>query len=138
MKNNTTVLCKYNTLVLENASSLVLNVFMKFSERVKKARLHAQLSQEELALAVGLTQGLISKIERGDQEETASVVKIARACGVRPEWLDDGSGEMTDGLYVESEKIKAAVLLMQDLPDYALDEAIKGIASVSKLSKMAK
>ncbi len=111
---------------------------MKFSERVKVARQFASLSQEELALAVGLTQGLISKIERGDQEETASVVKIAKACGVRPEWLDDGSGEMTDGLYVEDERIKKAVLLMQELPDYALDEAIKGLDSVSKLSKMAR
>jgi hypothetical protein len=45
---------------------------------------------------------------------------------------------MTDGLYVEDIRIKKAVLLMQELPDYALDEAIKGLDSVSKLSKMAK
>lgn len=138
IKNNTTVLYKNNTTVLENINSVVLNDLMKFSDRVKKARIYAKLSQEELALAVGLTQGLISKIERGDQEETASVVKIAKACNVRPEWLDDGTGEMTDGLYVNNEKIKKAVLLMQELPDYALDEAIKGLDSVSKLSKMAK
>lgn len=124
-------------MVLENINSVVLNVSMKFSERVKQARLFANLSQEELALAVGLTQGLISKIERGDQEETASVVKIAKACSVRPEWLDDGSGEMTDGLYVQGEKLKNAVLIMQSLPDYALDEAIERVAAVKKFCEMA-
>lgn len=137
MSNNTTVFELNSTTVLDNANILVFNLFMKFSERLKKARKHAKLSQEELANAIGVTQGLISKIERGDQEESAYVVKIARACGVRPEWLDDGSGEMTDGLYVESEKIKKAVLLMQDLPDYALDEAIKSLDTVAKLTKMA-
>jgi transcriptional regulator with XRE-family HTH domain len=138
MKNNTTVFVVSNTTVLEKGNILVFNSSMKFSERLKLARKHADLSQEELADAIGVTQGLISKIERGDQEESAYVVKMARICGVRPEWLDDGSGEMTDGLYVESEKIKKAVLLMQELPEYALDEAIKGLDSVSKLSKMAK
>lgn len=138
MKNNTIVLNENNTKVLELINISVFNEKMKFSERLYKARKHAKLSQEDLALAVGLTQGLISKIERGEQEETAAVVKIARICGVRPEWLDDGSGEMTDGLYIEDGKIKKAVLIMQELPEYALDEAIKGLDSVSKLSKMAK
>lgn len=92
--NNTIVLLNSNTSVLDIHNILVLNGFMKFSERVKAARIHAKLSQEELALAVGLTQGLISKIERGDQEETAAVVKIAAACGVSPYWLDTGDGEM--------------------------------------------
>lgn len=136
-ENNTTVLYKNNTTVLENISSVVLNVSMKFSERVKQARQFAKLSQEELALAVGLTQGLISKIERGDQEETASVVKIAKVCGVRPEWLDDESGEMIDGLYVEGEKLKNAFIIMQSLPEYALDEAIERVIAVKKFCEMA-
>lgn len=94
MINNTIVLSKINTPVLESSNILVLNEFMKFSERLKIARKHAKLSQEDLALAVGVTQGLISKIERGEQEETAAVVKLAKACNVRVEWLDEGSGEM--------------------------------------------
>jgi transcriptional regulator with XRE-family HTH domain len=138
MENNTIVLNKKNTKVLEIYTVLVLNNAVKLSNRLSVARKYAKLSQEELALAVGLTQGLISKIERGDQEETAAIVKIARVCGVRAEWLDDGSGEMIDGLYVENGKIKNAVLILQQLPEDALDEAIKGLDSVSKLIKMAR
>lgn len=110
---------------------------MNLGERVRKAREMRGYSQEELGELAGCGQGVVSKIERGDQNTTAYIVKLATALKVRPEWLDDGSGEMEDGLYVESEKIKRAVLLMQDLPDYALDEAIKSIDSVSKLAQMA-
>lgn len=110
---------------------------MKFGERLKTARIYAKLSQEKLGEMTGNTQANISKLEKGDATGSESTVQFAIACGVRPEWLATGTGEMTDGLYVESEKIKKAVLLMQDLPDYALDEAIKSLDTVAKLTKMA-
>lgn len=75
---------------------MVLNAKMVIGERFKLARKHAKLSQEELALAVGCTQGLISKIERGDQDATGLIVKIAEACGVSAKWLALGQGEMLD------------------------------------------
>lgn len=75
---------------------------MHIKDRFKQARKHAKLSQEELALAVGCTQGLISKIERGDQEGTGLIVDIAKACGVRPEWLALGQGEMIHEIKYDS------------------------------------
>ena len=111
---------------------------MKYGERLKLAREHAQLSQSQLGERVGVSQANVSKLELGDGSGSEYTVQFATACGVRPEWLATEQGEMTDGLYVEDTRIKAAILLMQELPDYALDEAIKGITSVSKLSKMAK
>jgi len=135
---NTIVLANVKTKVFADANLFKDNRHMNLAERIKKARDHAELSQEDLADAIGCSVDLIRKLEQGNRKTTTFIVKIATACKVRPEWLDDESGEMSDGLYVESEKIKNAVLLMQDLPDYALDEAIKGLASVSKLSKMAK
>ncbi len=113
---------------------------MTLGERIAIARKHAKLTQKGLADKLNglMTQQNISLLERNLINGSEFIVQIAMACNVRPEWLAVENGEMTDGLYVENEKIKKAVLIMQDLPDYALDEAIKGLDSVSKLSKMAK
>lgn len=134
---NTIVLASVKTKVFAEANIIQDNSHMELAERIKKAREHAELSQEDLADAIGCSVDLIRKLEQGNRKTTTFIVKIATACKVRPEWLDDESGEMTDGLYVENQKIKRAVLLMQDLPDYALDEAIKSLDSVAKLTKMA-
>lgn len=129
---------KYNCLTEKNITHMIQS--MNLGERVAKARKHAKLTQPALAEKLNglMTQQNISLLERGAIKGTEYIVQIAMACDVRPEWLATGQGEMTDGLYVKNEKIKRAVLLMQELPDYALDEAIKGLDSVSKLSKMAK
>lgn len=110
---------------------------MKYGERLKKARTFADLTQKELVERMGgvVSQQNISLLESGDATGSEFTVQIATACGVRPEWLAMEQGEMADGMYVENEKIKRAVVLMQELPDYALDEAIKGIDSVAKLSR---
>jgi len=68
---------------------------MKLSERLKKARKHASLSQKELEAASGVSQQMISRIETGQSKETADIVKLSIACGVRPEWLAEGQGGMT-------------------------------------------
>ncbi|MDP3322662.1 MAG: helix-turn-helix transcriptional regulator [Hydrogenophaga sp.] len=115
-----------------------ISIVMTFGERLKIARQHAMLSQVALADKVQISQANISKLEIGEANGSEYTVQFAMACSVRPEWLATGQGEMTDGLYVEDVRIKKAVLLMQELPDYALDEAIKGLDSVSKLSKMAR
>lgn len=111
---------------------------MKYGQRLKLAREYAGLSQAQLGDKVGVSQANVSKLEIGDGTGSEYTVQLATACGVRPEWLATEQGEMTNGLYVNDIRIKAAIALMQELPDYALDEAIKGITSVSKLSKMAK
>lgn len=117
--NSTTVLFNYNTTVLEKNMHMLFNSVMKLSERVKTARLYAKLSQEELALAVGCTQGLISKIERGDQEETSLVVKIARTCNVNPDWLEDETGPMEKNLSAKPDSIEQKVLaVMQPMTEY--------------------
>lgn len=110
---------------------------MNLGDRLKQARKHAKLSQAALADKTGVTQQTISNIEQGIQDKSTDIVQFAIACGVRPEWLAIGQGEMVDGLYVESEKIKRAVVLMQEMPEYALDEAIASINSMAKLTEIA-
>lgn len=134
-KNNTIVLLNCNTLVLEKHNSLVLNIRMNFSERIKAARLHAKLSQEELALAIGVSQGLISKIERGDQDETASIVKIAKVCGVSPFWLDTEEGEMVEEYptYDKFDKQVLAIMQHMDMPTkYQLVKISNSLAEPEK------
>jgi len=118
---------------------------MTFSERLKAARAHAKLSQQELIDRLGtkpdgkplMTQANLAKLETNPKAKgSIYTVFLARACGINPEWLANEVGEMVDGIYVHNEKIKRAVLLMQDLPDYAVDEAIKSIDTVAKLTQL--
>lgn len=69
-------------------------------ERLKIAREHANLTQQELEAKSGVKQATISKLELGKNktEETAYGVHLAAACGVRPQWLVLGEEPMLDGL----------------------------------------
>lgn len=74
---------------------------MTFGERLRMARKYADLTQEQLGEMAECGQGVISKIERGDQESSAYVVRLARACGVSPDWLHDETGPMLAGQRIE-------------------------------------
>jgi phage repressor protein C with HTH and peptisase S24 domain len=65
--------------------------------RLKAARAKARLTQRELAEATGVSQPLISQIEKGKNASSADLPKLARACGVDTDWLADGIGSMEPG-----------------------------------------
>lgn len=102
---------------------------MTLGERLRAARKHAGLTQVELETKSGVPQQTISKIERGDADTSAFVVRLAVACGVRPEWLDMESGSMVSeeisedarkiarsyDLLAEEKKAAYRVLLGQDV-----------------------
>lgn len=65
-----------------------------FAKRVKTERERAGLSQTQLARICGLSGPMISCLERGKSAGSEKVlVSVARALGVRPEWLRSGSGK---------------------------------------------
>lgn len=65
-----------------------------FATRVKTERERAGLSQTQLARICGLSGPMISCLERGKSAGSEKVlVSVARALGVRPEWLRSGSGK---------------------------------------------
>lgn len=66
---------------------------MTYGERLAMARICAGLTQKELAAAVGMEQPSIAHLEKRG-EGSVHTVKIARACGVSPDWLDDEIGDM--------------------------------------------
>lgn len=65
------------------------------AKRLKSARKKSSLTQEQLAASAGVAQSDISKLERGDSLATTNIVKLAKALGCAPEWLDTGEGEMS-------------------------------------------
>jgi len=110
---------------------------MTLGERLKAARRYAHLdTQETLAKKSGVSQQTISKIERGMVDSSGYVVQLAIACGVRPEWLAMEEGEMVDGLYVQDEKIKAGIRLLEQFrAEYRLEEAIDLLNQVAKFAR---
>ena len=62
--------------------------------RIKQAREAAKMSQQDLAVAVGIRQPSIQAIETGRAHGTKHLLAIAKALGQDPEWLESGTGGM--------------------------------------------
>ena len=62
------------------------------AERLKAAREEANLTQEQLADAAGVSQGTIANIESGIRKNPRELLAIAKAAHVNPEWLKTGKG----------------------------------------------
>lgn len=77
-------------------------------DRMKAARKHADLTQRELAVRVGVSQPVISQLESGENLQSVHLLRIASACGVRPEWLADGLGAMLDSAGAAAEATSSA------------------------------
>lgn len=78
------------------------NSFLTLSERIKCARKFARLSQEGIRIAVGAGKGMGQKWELAETDKSyrkpsdETMMAIASVCGVRLEWLMDGTGTMED------------------------------------------
>jgi len=84
---------------------------MTLAERIKTARLYAELSQEDLAELTGLKQPTISGLESGRYLGSRFLYKIAVACKVSIGWLDSESGPM---VIPETEEAREFQELPQD------------------------
>lgn len=70
-------------------------------DRLRKAREHAGMDQEELALRIGVSRGTVSNYEIGRGTRPPKVVVLrawARECGVPYEWIVDGFRRSTDSV----------------------------------------
>lgn len=74
---------------------------MMLSERLKKARHDAKLTQKELADRARVDQSAISNIERGVAVGSTKLVQIAAVLGVTAEWLLTGEQETHTNIIVE-------------------------------------
>ena len=70
---------------------------MRYGERLKLAMEHANLNQKVLAEKIGIKQPSLSYLINNENVNgSEKTVKLAVACGVRPQWLDSGDGEMIE------------------------------------------
>lgn len=88
---------------------------MDLKDRIKEARKHASLTQNELAERVGIKQASISELERGLSRTSGHLIAIARICGVNPMWLADGTGEMIQPLSAAITKTDLEGLTLSDV-----------------------
>lgn len=64
------------------------------SQRLEMAMTAGGFSQASLAEAAGVSQPTVWKIVSGRTQSSAKIVDLAKALGVRPEWLAHGVGTM--------------------------------------------
>ncbi|MFM9923641.1 XRE family transcriptional regulator [Variovorax sp. H27-G14] len=62
------------------------------AKRALAARKYAKMTQKQAEAVSGVKQSSISKIERGGTTRSMSVLPLARAYGVDPNWLHTGDG----------------------------------------------
>lgn len=115
-------------LTAENRSCKFGN--MNYGERLIRAREHAKLTQAQLSERLGkdadgkdlMSQSNISALERDPKTKgSLHTVKLARACGVNPDWLAYEEGDMVSARYTEDPKARAVMLAMQQMPEYKKD-----------------
>ena len=81
---------------------------MKLSMRIRKARRHAELTQQALADRMGVTRGAVANWECADAVPAARRMgRIAKVTGVSYEWLATGRGAMLPELGFEDPKTPA-------------------------------
>ena len=64
----------------------------EFGQRVKEIRTDLKESQTVFGKSVGLSQGTVAEIERGDYEESKRTPAMAAHAGVNVKWLATGKG----------------------------------------------
>jgi transcriptional regulator with XRE-family HTH domain len=69
---------------------------MELPERIRRARGIARVSQQSLAVAVGVQRSAVAQWERkdGSRPSMEHLVAIAHTTGVQLEWLGTGRGAM--------------------------------------------
>lgn len=67
----------------------------EFGARLLLARTRAELTQPQLATAVGMSQSSLAEAE-GVGKSSSFTVRIAERCGVSARWLECGDGDMLD------------------------------------------
>jgi SOS-response transcriptional repressor LexA len=93
---------------------------MTLGERLKKARTKKDLTQAELATAVGIKQQAVQRIESGKVKSTGYIVQLARVLTITPEWLALGEEPQSlsiaepSATYQASNKVTGVPVLQWD------------------------
>ena len=69
---------------------------MSLGERLKIARLEADVKQSDLAKEIGVSQAAIAALEKRNSKTCGYTAQLAKALKIRVEWLATGKGEMRE------------------------------------------
>lgn len=88
------------------------------NNRIKELRKELGLSQRNLGITLGVTDGAISKIEKGERSITKQMfMSICREFNVNEEWLRTGKGEMFNKANKENEISKWVDNVLKNRPN---------------------
>lgn len=129
---------KHSVLILAATGGGVTVV--RCGERLRAARTFKDWTQAQLAEASGVSQSLISQLERsGTATGSEYTVRLARALDVSPDWLADEQGPMRPTTYaVTDPKLIAICVAMQDSAEYVKDAAVKAVLTTRELAEQAR
>lgn len=113
---------------------------MRYGERLRIARNARGLKQAALSDASGVSQSLISQLETSLTATGSEYTnRLARALEISADWLADEIGEMTPTYYQTTDpKIIAVAKIMEPMPEYGKNAAVKDVAEVAELIAQAK
>lgn len=105
---------------------------MKFGDRLRKARTNKGWSQAELSERSGVSQATISKIERGDQEQSVHTPILSATLGVSSLWLATNTGTMHSSAHSVAEPIPSYNITLEHAgaPRFNRRVPIKGRAKL--------
>jgi len=112
---------------------------MRYGERLRTARKARGLKQAALSEASGVSQSLISQLETSLTATGSEYTnRLARALEISADWLADEIGEMVPMYYHTTDpKIIAVAKIMEPMPEYGKDAAVKDVAEVAELIAQA-
>jgi transcriptional regulator with XRE-family HTH domain len=73
---------------------------MRLKDRLKEAMLRKNVSQADLAEAVGISAVAVGKILSGETSKSRYIIAIAAALDINPMWLQSGEGEIAEATQV--------------------------------------
>ncbi len=90
-------------------------------DRLKEAMLRKNISQADLAEAVGISAVAIGKLLSGETSKSRYIIAISAALDINPMWLQSGEGEITEPKQVSSYSPNYAPSLDQDAVKWVLE-----------------
>lgn len=111
-----------------------------FAQRMRAARVHAGLNQQDAAKRIGIQQGSLSELEK-TATKSAHTAKAALVYKVNPTWLQDGTGSMLDTPHTFSDRAAFVAARLDEIRDpAAFDQACvlcEAFAALGKAGQLA-
>ena len=101
-------------------------------DRLKEAMLRKNISQSDLAEAVGISAVAIGKILSGETSKSRYIIAISAALDINPMWLQSGEGEITEPKQVNPYTPYYPTSLDQDAVKWVLEFIDKHLESEMK------